>query len=183
MPSEGPRSPGSAANDSILGIVAWATPSNALIEDGTTTTAALTTINLDSQVLRLANFGFTIPALAVIDGIQVEWKKKGSNISGGVQDEKVRLILNGNIGSVDRSQAPVWPASLAFVTHGGPSDLWGAQVTPTDLNSSNFGIAITASVIGSIETAEIDFGRITVFYHLGQSKGQAQVRSMMGLGV
>ena len=82
MGTDGPRAPGSVVVENIFGIVAWATPGNALTEDGTTTTVALTNVNTDSQYLEFKDFGFSIPKDAVIDGIKFELKRKSSNIWG-----------------------------------------------------------------------------------------------------
>lgn len=65
--------------------------------------------------------------------------------NAGVYDHRVRIIKNGAIGTTDKATADAWPlGSDIYATYGGSSDLWGETWTPSDVNSANFGVAISA---------------------------------------
>ena len=58
-------------------------------------------------------------------------------------DEKVRVIKSdGSIGTTDMSSATGWTSSLIEVTYGGETELWGETWSVSDVNSSNFGLAL-----------------------------------------
>jgi hypothetical protein len=64
--------------------------------------------------------------------------------NSGVYDDKVRLIKGGTVGSTDRAVANAWQSTPTTTVYGGPSDLWGESWSRSDINSSNFGVAISA---------------------------------------
>src|SRR3989339_1843485 len=66
---------------------------------------------------------------------------------GATYDKYIRIIKSdGTIGSTERASVTAWGAS-AFYTYGGEADLWGESWTASDINDSDFGIAV--SVYGS----------------------------------
>ncbi len=68
--------------------------------------------------------------------------------NAGVYDHRVRIIKGGSIGSTDKASAEAWPGTLAYSTYGGDSELWGETWSYSDINSSDFGIAISAYATG-----------------------------------
>jgi hypothetical protein len=162
MPTAGPSPPSTGTNNNAVGAVAWTNPGNVTAEDGNSATATVGLAS-DSQYLFATGFGFSIPAGAVIQGIQAGVKHACMN--GDVQDEKIRIIKGGVVGTTDRSSASAWPTSLTFAQYGGGSDLWGLTWLPSDINASNFGLAIQAQSSFS-DTAAIDVVYITITYTL-----------------
>lgn len=171
----GPSFPTSGVNDSSIGVTAWTSPSNVTASDNTRATVTLAKNSGVSQAIKATGFGFAIPADAEINGIQVEWETSegGTAAAGGIHDNAVRLVRAGTIEATDRSNTTFWaaPASEAFVTYGGATDLWGAAWTAADINDANFGAAISAKNVkvsggGANESANVDAVRITVTYTL-----------------
>jgi len=68
--------------------------------------------------------------------------------NSGVYDDKVRIIKGGVVGSTDRASGSAWPGTLTYSTYGSSSDLWGETWTVADINSSSFGVAISAKGVG-----------------------------------
>lgn len=83
MPTQGPNIAGTGATDNArsAGAVAWTNPSNITADDGT-----YATVSLDTQTshdLIASNFGFTLPAGAVVQGIQIGIEAKADATGGG----------------------------------------------------------------------------------------------------
>src|SRR5439155_6478346 len=121
--------------------------------------------NVASHYLKCTGFSFSVPSTAVIQGIQVEWEYKNGS-TGAIKDKAVRIVKGGTIGATDKASGSNWPATDTFTAYGGSADLWGNSWTPSDINSTNFGAALSAqqsSGTGS-PTASVDSARITVTY-------------------
>ncbi len=168
--SAGPRSVGSEGTDCTnqtgTGTVAWSTPGNCGSSNDVRATASVdgTTTNWE----RALNFGFSIPTTATINGIVLGLERSASaQNNGGVVDAGVRLVKGGTIQTTDKSTATVWSTAELYEDHGTSSDLWGTTWSPSDINASNFGAAISAKKVssaGNAITARIDHIRITVYY-------------------
>lgn len=140
-----------------------------------------------SDWVKATNFGFAIPSGATIDGIVVEIERKASTAAFNGKDKSVMLVKGGTISSTDKKNASNWPTSDAYQTYGGATDLWGLTLTDTDVNASNFGVAIAVQTDGTGKSgwlASIDHIRITVYYTDGGGGGgkPAQYYQMMRNG-
>lgn len=161
MASQGPNSPGTVSGNAQG--VAWVNPNNVKVSD-----VSYTTVELDQQSserLLCTNFGFTIPVGATIDGVLLEVQQK-SDQTGVIRDHSVTLTKNGTTGSgSDKATATQWPASAAYASYGGSSDLWGTTWTVAQINASTFGALLETDEAGTnVDTAYIDHVRITVYY-------------------
>jgi hypothetical protein len=168
MATQGPNSPGTMADDSSIGSVAWSNPNNAKISDNTYTTAD-DDLDSTSHYLKATNFGFSVPVNATIDGIVVEVEKNSnSDAFHTILDIKARIVKSdGTIGTTDRSNVGIeWPTTDTYITYGSSSDLWGETWTYSDINNSNFGFAlqITGDASSGTAQARVDHIRITVYY-------------------
>ena len=173
MATQGPNSPGTMADDATVGTVAWTTPDNAKVSDNIYTTAVMT-VNVNnhpSHYLVATNFGFSIPTGATINGILVEFERYKN--AGGITDNIVKLVKGGVISGNDKANtlADAWGAGSGnerydpYPSSGASTDLWGLTLTPSDINASNFGVAISAEYTGGTTgTALVDHIRITVYY-------------------
>lgn len=152
--------PGVVSNASSVGVIPWDNPSVAVVEDAVTTSIDTT---LQTYYLKANDFGFNIPLGAVIDGIEVEWKKKGSDKA---KDASVKIVKGGIIQGNEKAQESAWPTNLSYSRYGADNDLWGAAFAPEDINSSGFGAALSARAteLGERYEAEVDSVRITVHY-------------------
>lgn len=160
MSTQGSNSPGTCADDASTGTVAWSNPNNAKVSDNVYTTAVVN--NSTSHWLKTTNFGFSVPTSAVILGIQVEAEAKISS-SGWVLDY-VRIVKGGSIGTENKTLGE-YTTTDSYCSIGGSNDLWGESWTASDINSSNFGVAISTFVDTSSDyTVSIDHVRVTVYY-------------------
>jgi len=62
-----------------------------------------------------------------------------------IKDYEIKIIKSdGTIGSTNKASADAWPYSAAYTSYGSSVDLWGEVWTSSDINNSNFGVAISA---------------------------------------
>lgn len=181
MASQGPKYPGTAVSDTgnpLGSSIVWASPTQAGVDDGNYTTTTVVSVDDISEYLKCTNFGFTIPGGATIDGIVVEIERKCDTASA-FKDVSVKIVKGGTISGTDQSAGALWPTSDTVATFGNSSNKWGLSWSPSDINSSGFGVAIYGqdNSVGS-EQAFVDFVRITVHYTAG-----GNVPRLMLLGV
>ncbi len=128
-----------------------------------------------SDWLVFDHFGFSIPLGVQISGIYVEIEDYASLSSGthNILDADVKIEKAGTVGGTNMASATKWPlnASKAYVGYGGSASLWGLTFSPSDINASNFGVAISGSLTGTTaQTGYVDAVRITVYYATGGSQ-------------
>ena len=155
------------ADDASVGSIAWTNPGNITAQDGVYAVAVGPAGAATSHYLKVTGFGFALPSGATIQGIQVNIVRlaKGNT----TKDSAVRLVKAGSIQTTDRSNGAFWPylpAAFTSQTYGGPTDLWGGSWVYSDINSSTFGVALSASIGAGLQEARVDFVSITVYYTL-----------------
>ncbi len=94
-------------------------------------------------VNRAAMFGFTVQRARATD--YSLYLLKGGSITGN------------NLGQSSTS----WPTTDQYVTSGGPTELWGESWTLNDINSTNFGVALSATKTNG--ALRVDHIRISVY--------------------
>jgi hypothetical protein len=154
------NSPGTVADAAGIGTVAWENAGNAKVSDGVFATASGGGI---THFLKATNFGFAIPSTATIFAILVGVERSQSG-KGDVDDEAVRLVKGGVIGTTDRARPGYgWPEVEEYAFYGG--DLWGDTWTPANINATTFGAAIAADTL-NVESlsARVDHIQIGVYY-------------------
>jgi uncharacterized protein YmfQ (DUF2313 family) len=149
------------------GTKAWGNTGNAAALDDTYAEV----LNIDTETsdyLKATNFGFAIPGGATIQGIVVEVDRYSQN-PDAVSDAEVKIVKNGVIGSQNKAAGGFWPTSdtNAYQSYGGTNDTWGETWTPADINSTDFGVAISISENGAKGDVFIDHIRIIVYYSAG----------------
>ncbi len=164
-----PKSPGTIANDTGVGTDQWNNVANVAVEDGIPALDG-TAMNGDiTNYLKTTNYRFNIPSNATILGVKVEVKKRRSQVGYTFTDEHAYVLKAGLPVSTNYADTSTnWPSSLTYVTYGGPSDMWGLTLTPSDVNASNFGFSIAAQNNGAGAAAgvEVDHIRTTVYYSM-----------------
>jgi len=161
--------PGTGANVTGTGTIAWGTPGNITADDTNYATATLTAGQV-SNYLQATNYGFAIPSTATISGISVTIGRMRSSGNGSnVHDTVVQLLKGGTLtgSNLANTTAGTWPSSttgIADASYGGTSNLWGTTWTPEDINASNFGVALAATSVSDTRTLSVDYMRITVTY-------------------
>jgi hypothetical protein len=171
----GPNNPSTATNNTSIGSRSWSSVSNVYLSDNQNATASSLTSSSVSNYLVATGFGFAIPSGATITGIQVAVERRDGGVSSYryVRDNSIRIVKNGSITGTDFADTSTnWPTSDGVATYGSASDLWGQTWTSSDINASNFGVAISVKGISSSsENAMIDNITITVNYTVAPAPG------------
>lgn len=158
----GPLYPGTAV-DGGGGNQVWSNPGNVSSVNATNATVGFPGGGDGSNYLFAKNFGFSIPSTAVIEGIQVEYLRKGINAACG--SVKLTKASNTPVGAELADYFnDFWPSSLGWFTYGGATELWGTTWTPAEINSTNFGVGISSYNTHGGGSGEIDAIRITVWW-------------------
>ena len=157
-------SPSSCVEDNSSGDNTWSNPDRAVSSND-----SYATVSVDdgeqSNYLQCTNFGFTIPAGATIDGITVNIERKSGATNTG--DRRVRIVKAGTRGSADLATGTGYPAADTVEAHGGSTQLWSETWTAADINSANFGAALSVektSNTGGARTVSVDHIQIVVSY-------------------
>lgn len=157
------KTAGTGGTNASVGTVAWVNEANITTDDGSNATCSALLGGEESNYLTATNFGFSIPSTAIIQGIKVYIQKQ--TFAGTARDAKVRIIRSGSIGTTDRADTVTsWPGSMTEISHGGSSDLWGTTWTPAIINASDFGAAISATVLSMGSQGAVDVIEIEVFF-------------------
>jgi hypothetical protein len=170
--SQGPLSPATVADDASYGNVAWSRPGNAKAADNVYATNAA---SATTHYLKATNFGFTIPPGATILGIVVQFEIKDDGTEW--QEDSVRIVKGGAIGSIGRSRSAAIPDSDEYRSRGSSTDLWGETWTSGNINATNFGFVIAVAGIG-FGSVSVDHMRVTV--HYSPSQGPPSSASAVG---
>lgn len=159
----GAKLPLTGATEDRDGNEAWISPQYIQTEEN----GSYCSVGLNdySDWLRASNFNFSIPDTARILGIKVEINRDSD--SAVIKDSSLRLVNNNgtNIGD-DKSSASIWPISSETAIYGGTTDLWNATLTPAIVNSSNFGVRLSAFntfLSGSVD-AYVYWIKVTIYY-------------------
>lgn len=170
MASEGPRYPGTLADDNAIGVITWSNTANAGADDGSFATADSGVAPGDqiTHYLKVTNFGFTIPAGSTIVGITVEVEGKHVNDLDSDSTTSVKLVkADGTLGTGTKTGGS-WTTSDVIYTFGSASDLWSDTWTAADINDADFGVAFSRTIAresGAASTiSSVDYIRITVTY-------------------
>ncbi|WP_165352482.1 hypothetical protein, partial [Flavobacterium anhuiense] len=157
--------------------LSWSNPSRVTSNDSSYASATVNSggnTTVATRSLQGTDFDFNIPTNAAITGIQVTIGRYSSTASStvNVKDNVVSLIKAGNvIGENKGITGSNWStSSTSAANYGGSSDLWNTTWTPADINNSNFGIALSASITRTSSndiTAYVDYMQITVNYTIG----------------
>jgi hypothetical protein len=165
--SDGPLDPGQGINVDQNGGVAWQDPTEIVTPGSPYATATLTQGSLYSDYLVGTGYGFDIPDDVTITGIEVTVNHRVDDHNANIMDNELRLVKDGLVVGENRAIAIAWTTTLTQAIYGGPDDLWGAGWTPADINSPNFGVALSAYRANNgsnLRQAVVDFMQVTVYY-------------------
>ena len=182
MSSSGPLAPTSTGQTGSG--VAWDSPHFILADDGTPCEADFV-LSGDANSTQLeSGFTFAIPAGAIVQGIVLEIRRKGSDVAmagGDIWDSLVKLLKSGAAVGSSKASATPWPTSFAYATYGSSSDLWGTTWTAAEINGSFGARQIAQNIYTDSNDAQayVDHHRITVYYSEPSGGGMA---SMTGVG-
>lgn len=158
--------PASVVNDSTFGSTAWSDVSNVSSSDNNYGWSSAITLGDTTHMLMITDFGMTIPPTASICGVEVSFEHSATGTLHNVNDNTVRLIKGGVLVGDNKAKSAIWPDSDATVAYGDSTDIWGTTLTPAEINSSDFGVAIAVDLSGVsvLPTARIDQVTIKVNY-------------------
>ena len=161
---QGPYLPMTVVNDASIGNRLWEGLDNLTGLDSQYAQVAAMTGSDVSAYLETTGVGFTVPPFATITGFTVSYKR--ASLSGvGVMDNAVRIVKGGVVGTADRSSPSLWSTYDNYYGYGGGNDLWGETWTPADVNSPDFGLALSVKHVGAYsEWAQIDVMLISVYF-------------------
>ncbi len=174
-PSAGPNGPGTVATDSSNGgTLTWFLTSNILLEDGefATNVAGLDENHPLTHYIIAKDFSFNITSEEIL-GVKVAiLRNEDSAFDVNVFDDSVKIIKGGTItGSNKANTTLAWPQISEYAEYGGSSDLWGVTLTESDIEASNFGVAISVSCGSTCDDSPdevaigaIDYISITIYY-------------------
>lgn len=182
MASEGPNSPSTLSENTSIGSRSWTDEANAASSNNSYAYADGVKTTVSSYYLTATGFGFALPSGATVDGIvaEIERYRDPGGFFGGVIDNSVRIIKGGTIGSTGKASGTSWPTSDTVASYGSSSDLWGETWSYSDINASDFGLAL--SIKGTSTTGGIgyvDHIKITVYYtELGKTGSASSTMSV-----
>ena len=156
MATAGPNSPSAASG--------WTNSSNVYVQDSTYATNSVSA-GSNSATLKAQGFGFALPTDCTLNGFTVViWRRSAA--STVIKDNSIRLLdSSGTATGSNKASGSYWPASNTSASYGSSSDVWGTTLTPTDVNSSNFGVQVIAHNDDSSSwTAYVDYVSVTVDY-------------------
>ncbi len=136
-----------------------------------------------TDYLMCSGFGFEIPNEAMITGITCHINARGSTDSTGFS--VVSLTTNySNLAGNNLSDGSILPNSYTIKDFGGDSELWGVNLTPNIVNSTNFGVALAFEWVTRSASANVDHIQITVHYEepIDQSVSPAGIASAETFG-
>lgn len=167
------------ADVAAAGSVAWSTPTNITANDGTYATASVVATQITHYLTALGG-SFSVPSNATITGVLAEVEGKANNASP--TNLSCRVIKNGTITTAETRTAIV-TNSDAYMQFGGPNELWGLSLTPEQVNSSNFGIALFVDTAANTQTYSIDHVRIIVFYTINSGQSTKTINYVQELDI
>lgn len=156
--SAGPNSPAVASGTN------WMTPANVSSQD----TAFVSFSNTSQNWLIINGYGFTIPTNATITGITATIWGYGTSPTATRRQIKATLTIDGSATYGNAKTAIQLATTNGAITQGGAADVWGATLTPTDINSANFGIMIADNDTNN-NAILIDSVALTVSYTVPDS--------------
>lgn len=163
--SQGPFAGNVFSIDASIGNTSWANTGDASASDYTYANATGTSTGDITNYLTVTDFSFSIPSTATICGIEVIIENSVSGAMQIVSDNSVKLIKGGVITGNDYASSNPWSTSSSIISYGGSTDTWGTTWTASDINSSSFGIAVSANLSSYASTAQIDYISINVYYN------------------
>ena len=164
----GPVNGGSFSSYDGYGGNPWANPSNAQTNNSVYTSHLPLSSFARTERLHVKNFGFNIPATAVIKGVVVEINRYRGG-QGNTYDDVISLLndAESEFGDNKALTGVAWPTSDddTYKVYGSPTDGWGASLTPDIVNNSSFGVSVGAwNDSTDDENVYLDHVRLTLYY-------------------
>jgi len=163
----GAKNAGTGANVAIGSNVNWSNPGNITAVGTPYATANNLGAGANSDYLVATGYNFNIPANATITGIGVSINRYGpQNFTIGCRDNSLYLVKNNVIqtSGTNKASGTQWPNSFQSASY--TSDLWNLTWNVSDINNSNFGVALSvhSNRYLTVMAPQVDYMQITVSY-------------------
>jgi hypothetical protein len=145
------------------GSVSWSNLQDALVND-----AVFSEANIDSDASKFLiadKFNHNIPSGADIRGVLFRIGRQ-SDIDDIIKDNFVFSVKNGIIQSnFNMASGQFYASFLEEIDYGGIGASFNQSWTPSDINASGFGVAISVTGVGAA-LAQIDYIQSIIYYSL-----------------
>jgi hypothetical protein len=164
----GPNNPNSFSNAFMPGFSQqWINVSNVELEDDAYASFGDLpgSVGTHTDYLIATNFGFSLPAGTIIEGIKVEVNCSDVNLR--TSDYSVRIVKTGAITGAEKATGTAYTVTDGYISYGGPADLWGETWDYKFIDDNKFGVAIAAQRNNNDDMAtagQVNNIRITVYY-------------------
>lgn len=150
----------------------WTNSTNVFTSNDVRATRNISTGGGVTPALLVSNFGFAVPANAIIKGfaVAVERSHNGSGLTT-LDDNSVRLMKALSAVGSNLATGTNWGTSDSTATYGNSTNMWGTTWTVAEVNNSGFGLSLAAdcATCGIIDRdAQVDHVTINAFYTLPQ---------------
>ena len=148
----------------VGGDVAWTNPTDIATSNDTRATVTLGLVS-SSQVLRVDNLGFAVPATSAIRGVIVTVEGNETTLGAPITWEANLLMGGSRVGTAKTGWN--FGTSDSTVSLGATNDLWGTSLLASDVNGTGFGVDVRVTVGGFGGAANdfaVDYISVTVFY-------------------
>ena len=173
---------GTGANVDLSGNDAWTSTSN-ITANNNSYAQALISDGANSDYLTATNFGFSIPSGDTIDGITVVIEHNCNYPD--IEDNIVKLYNGTSLVGDNKASATMWNNNDEVFTYGGATDTWAASLTVTQINSSGFGVYLSATNTFDWDTTEAlcDYIQITIYHTEAVGGGSSSQSRVMFIGL
>lgn len=139
------------------GDTSWSDAANVYTDNNAYATVSVSSATT-SKYLLAYNFGAAVPAGSTIVGIEIRVHRK-AEVDDSIKDRGVYVHTNGALvlSGDNKASAAAWDDSEEEVLYGASDDFWTLGLLPADVNSANFGCAISVEgLLAAEKTAYID---------------------------
>ena len=157
--------PSIVLNDALVGTLAWNNPEQVQVSNNLYSWIYMPKLSTTNYIKAL-DWNLNIPFDAIITGVEATVERR-LNKRVLVKDFSVKLVKNGVISGNDKSKPSYYSIYDTKIKYGGINDTWGLSLTPTDINSGDFGFVYSAKRFDNLETYNlilIDWMNLTVYY-------------------
>lgn len=159
------RTAGVVFEQKVTGAASWTNLDAARVSDDqwATTTAAVAAGKATSQ-LKASVFDFSLPAAAVVKGVEVKIERSAASSSSALKDQEVKLLIKGSAQSANLAKATAWSTGDQLTQYGSATELWGAtSISAAYAMDSQFGVLLTVSA-SAADTPRVDAISMTLHF-------------------
>lgn len=172
--------PGTGADSSAVGTVAWSNPSNITTESTSTYAEATPAALATTHYLKATGFGIALPSTATVRGVVVEVNRFSEGT--GIVDSAVHLVKAGTVVTTqNKASATPWAPGGDSGIYGSSEDLWGETLSYSDVNDSGFGCVVSVKrTAGGATPVRVYWVWLSVYYTVDSSGARPRLFCSQG---